>query len=193
MKKNNIKKLALLSAVVCGIQVICVSTSKGEEAKAGFLSGARSALSNLLRRGGSSASRVSNVSTTSTVNTSAYRKTNYYKQGDRSKIRVLNTAANQKNSIIPLQDGSDGLFQIKKSSGGVEHRVKINSGGVYTESYKDGKMILKSNREGNKLTTEWISGNGNLVTKREVRDGSSITTTTFDNLGKQLSSKTINR
>ena len=43
----------------------------------------------------------------STVNSAAYRKTNYYKQADRSKIRVLNTTTNQKNSTIPLKDGSD--------------------------------------------------------------------------------------
>lgn len=191
MKKNNIKKLALLSAVVCGVQVICTSTSKGEEAKAGFLSGARSAISNFLRRGTSAASQMSNVSSSS-VNTAAYRNTNYYKQGDRSKIRVLNTATNQKNSTIPLQDGSNGLFQIKKSSNGLEHRVKVSSGGVYTETHRNGEMILKSTREGNKLTTEWIGGN-NVVTKREVRNGSSITTTTFDNSGNQLSLKTINK
>lgn len=183
----------MLSAVVCGIQVICVSTGKGEEAKAGFLSGARSALSNLLRRGTSSASRVSNVSTTSTVNTAAYRKTNYYKQGDRSKIRVLNTAVNQKNSAIPLKDGSDGLFQIKKSSNGFEHRVKANSGGSYTETYSNGELVLKSDRSGGKLTTEWIGGNGKVVTKREVRSGSTVTTTTFDEMGKQRSSLTTKR
>lgn len=193
MKKNNIKKLALLSAVVCGIQVICVSTSKGEEAKAGFLSGARSAISNFLRRGTSSASRVSNVSTTSTVNTSAYRSTNYYKQANRKNVRVLNTTTNQKNSVIPLQDGSDGLFQIKKSSNGLEHRVKISSGGSYTETYSDGELVLKSNRQAGKLTTEWIGGNGKVVTKREVRSGSTVTTTTFDEMGKQTSSITTKR
>lgn len=193
MKKNNIKKLALLSAVVCGIQVICVSTSKGEEAKAGFLSGARSALSNLLRRGTSSASRMSNVSTTSSVNSSAYRSTNYYKHGDRSKIRVLNTATNQKNSVIPFQDGSDGLFQIKKSPNGFEHRVKISPGGSYTETYSNGELVLKSSRQAGKLTTEWIGGNGKLVTKREVRSGATVTTTTFDEMGKQTSSITTKR
>lgn len=192
MKKNNIKKLALLSAVVCGIQVICVSTNKGEEAKAGFLIGARSALSNLLRTGTSTNSRVNNVSTISNVNTDTYRNTKYYKQANRNNRRVLNTKANQINSVIPLQDGSNGLFQIKKSSGGIEHRVKINPKGVYTESYKDGKMIMKSNRKGSNLTTEWI-GEGNLVIKREVRDISSITTTTFDSSGNKLSLKTINR
>lgn len=182
----------MLSAVVCGIQVICVSTGKGEEAKAGFLSGARSALSNLLRRGTSVASQMSNMSTL-TVNSAAYRKTNYYKQGDRSKIRVLNTAVNQKNSAIPLKDGSDGLFEIKKSSNGFEHRVKANSGGSYTETYSNGELVLKSDRSGGKLTTEWIGGNGKVVTKREVRSGSNITTTTFDEMGKQTSSITIKR
>lgn len=182
----------MLSAVVCGIQVICVSTGKGEEAKAGFLSGARSALSNLLRRGTSVASQMSNMST-STVNLAVYRKTNYYKQADRSKIRVLNTTTNQKNSTIPLKDGSDGLFEIKKSSNGFEHRVKTNSGGSYTETYSNGELVLKSDRSGGKLTTEWIGGNGKVVTNREVRSGSTVTTTTFDEMGKQTSSITIKR
>lgn len=192
MKKNNIKKLALISAVVCGIQVICISTSKGEEAKAGFLSGARSAISNFLKRRTNVASGVSTTSNI-TVDTYAYRKTNYYKQGNRSNIRVFNPQVNQSNSTIPLQDGSNGLFKIKKSSGGIEHRVKVNPRGVYTETYKNGEMILKSNREGNKLTTEWIGGSGKVVTKREVRSGSTVTTTKFDDMGKQTSALTTKR
>lgn len=123
----------------------------------------------------------------STINMNAYRGTKYYKQADRSNARVLNIK-NQSNSAIPLQDGSDGLLQIKRSPNGFEHRVKISPGGSYTETYSNGELVLKSSRQGGKLTTEWIGGNGKVVTKREVRSGSNVITTTFDEMGKQTSS-----
>lgn len=71
--------------------------------------------------------------------------------------------------------------------------MKTNSGGSYTETYSNGELVLKSDRSCGKLTTEWIGGNGKVVTNREVRSGSTVTTTTFDEMGKQTSSITIKR
>ena len=91
---------------------------------------------------------------------SAYRNTNFFRQARIQYRRVLTQDSKPKDSLLPVRNGSDGLFKIVKGENGIEHRIKNTQNGAYIETFdKKGNLILKSERSQLDTTMELIYDN----------------------------------
>ncbi len=62
-----------------------------------------------------------NIAKATTRIFSAYRNTNFFRQARLQYRRVFTPEQKPKNSLLPVRNGSDGLFKIIKGNNGVEH------------------------------------------------------------------------
>lgn len=101
-----------------------------------------------------------NIAKATTRIFAAYRSTNFFRQARLQYRRVFTPEQKPKNSLLPVRNGSDGLFKIIKGDNGFEHRIKNTGNGIYVETFdKNGKLILKSEKSQIDSVTEIINNN----------------------------------